>query len=63
MNECDIFNGIVIQVACSSFPCTLSLYNAFMWTVSVKAAQRELNESELHTDARRNAPSRDLKFI
>ena len=44
MNKCDIFNGIVlIQVACSSFPCTLSLYNAFMWTVSVKAAQSELN--------------------
>ena len=36
------------EVACSSFPCrpTLSLYNAFMLTVSLKAAQSELNESD-----------------
>ena len=39
-----ILNGIeLIPVACSSLPCTLSLYNAFMWTVSVQAGQSELN--------------------
>ena len=46
-NKVAIFNGIVLnQVACSSLPCTLSLYNAFMWTVSVKAGQKR-------TEARR----------
>ena len=46
-------SGIVlIQVACSSFPCTLSLYNAFMWTVSVKAVQSPLNESDGRTAVR-----------
>ena len=40
-NKVAIFNGIeLIQVACSSLPCTL--YNAFMWKVSVKAGQSEL---------------------
>ena len=34
-----------IRVACSSFPCILSLYNALMWT-SVTAAQSELNTSD-----------------
>ena len=52
------FNGIVlIQVACSSFPRTLSLFYAFMWTVSVKAAQSELNES----DARPAAWMKELR--
>ena len=46
-NKVAIFNGIeLIQVACSSLPCTLSLYNAFMWTLSVKAGQKR-------TEARR----------
>ena len=46
-NKVAIFNGIVlIQVACSSLSCTLSLYNVFMWTVSVKAGQKR-------TEARR----------
>ena len=63
-----IFNGIVlIQVACSSLPCTLSLYNAFMWTVSVKAGQSELNGTrtdERTKELRKDVPSRDLlKFI
>ena len=52
------FNGIVlIEVACSSFPCTLSLYNAFMWTVCVKAAQSELNESDGRHERRMNVRS------
>ena len=55
-NKCDIFNGIVlIQVACSSFPRTLSLYDTFMWTVGVKAAQSELNESDGRPYERRNS--------
>ena len=59
LNKVAIFNGIeLIQVACSSRPCTLSLYNAFMWTVSVKAGQSELNEARLtneRTNEQRNA--------
>ena len=51
----DIFYVIVlIPLECCSCRCTLSLYNAFMWTVSVKAAQSELNESELHTNEDRH---------
>ena len=58
----------LIQVACSSFPCILSLYNVFMWTVNVKAAQSELNESGRHARTNEGTPprrqSRDLlKFI
>ena len=47
------FNRIVlIQVACSSFPCILSLYNTFMWTVSVKAAKANwLNPTATATTA------------
>ena len=51
-----MFNGIeLIQVACSSLPCTLSIYNAFMWTFSVKAGQSELDEARVineHTKER-----------
>ena len=36
----------VIHAVCSSFPCILSLCNAFMWIFSVKADQSELNESD-----------------
>ena len=46
-NKVAIFNGIIlILVACSSLPCTLSLYNVFMSTISVKAGQKR-------TEARR----------
>ena len=66
-NKVTIFNGIVlIQVACSSLPCTLSLYNAFMWTVSLKAGQRrsEANEGTNHGTLEGTNTSRDrLKFI
>ena len=48
INKVAIFNGIeLIQVACSSLPYILSLYNAFMWKVSVKAGQSELNEARV----------------
>ena len=70
-NKVAIFNGIVlIQVACSSLPCTLSLYNAFMSTVSVKAGQSELNEARVtilqrnkHKNERTNTSRDLLKFI
>ena len=53
VNKVAIFNGIeLIQVACSSLPCTLSLYNAFTWTVSVKAGQSELNEARVINEQR-----------
>ena len=47
----------MIQIAYSSLPGTLSLYNAFMWTVSVNAAQSELNESDGRPNATHNEGS------
>ena len=49
-----IFYGIVlIPLVRCSFRCTLSLYNAFMWTVCLKAGQSELN------DTRRNEGTKE----
>ena len=46
-----IFYGIVlIPCVCCSCRCTLSLYNAFTWTVSVKAGQSELNEARVRPE-------------
>ena len=58
VNEVTIVNGIVlIPLVRCSFRCTLSLYNAFIWTVSVKADQSELNATRTHEcpQARRHA--------
>ena len=41
---------LLIPHVCCCCRCTLSLYNAFMWTVGVKAGQSELNGAE-HTSA------------
>ena len=46
---------VIDLLECCSCRCTISLYNAFMWTVSVKTAQSELNQSELHTNKRTHA--------
>ena len=66
-NKVAIFNGIeLIQVECSSRPCTLSLYNAFMWTVSVKAGQSELNEARLtneRTKKRKKERTHHVDFL
>ena len=57
-NKVATVNGIVlIQVACSSLPCTLSLYNAFMWTVSIKAGQKRTEERR--TNERTNERTND----
>ena len=50
VNKVAIFFGIVlIPPVCCSCRCTLLLYNAFMWTVSVKAGQSELNGARTNT--------------
>ena len=74
VNKCDIFYWIVfIQLACSSFRCTLSLYWQCINVHSVTAAQSELNAARIwytqksspaNTHPNNRAPSRDLlKFI
>ena len=66
-NKVAIFNGIIlIQVACSSLPCTLSLYNAFMWTVSVKAGQSDLKrvqETNEGTKEQRKEQTHHVTFL
>ena len=38
-----VYGIILIPLVRCSFRCTLSLYNAFMWTISVKDGQSEHN--------------------
>ena len=45
-------NAIFFFINCSSLPCTLSLYNTFRCTVSVKAGQKR-------TEARRTKEQRN----
>ena len=62
--EYAFFNGIeLIQVAFSSLPCTLSLYNAFMWTVSVKAGQSELNEARVTNEQTKERTNTSRDFL